>query len=360
MSIRVSAVAAGLWLTSLSCAALAEPMDLSLERLVTNPSCRDGVGHWLPGSAGTRCLPDNLAFKRLVSQLGFAFAPSAMHSARTTGYGGFDVSVEANYTPISANRDYWKRGTQGEVDPTNKQAATTNSSPDNLLQLYSLKARKGFGFGLEIAGLVGFMPQTRLLGGGADVRMSLLEGFRRGFFGIFPDVAAGGGVRTITGSSELQLTIASFDAQISKALPIASSSVLTPWIGYQHLWIFGDSGLIDLTPATNAQASCGYGGVRVPGNGAPGETVYDGGPICTNGPNTGADFNNNTVFDNVRLERHRLLVGFNYRYEMVMGGAQLATDLTNPGDAQSSKRDKADLKGEPRQWTLSLELGAAF
>jgi hypothetical protein len=235
-----------------------------------------------------------------------------------------------------------------------------NNSPQSLLQLYSVKIRKGFGFGLELAGMVGFMPKTSLIGGGADVRMSLLEGFRHGILGIFPDVAVGGGVRTITGTPELQLTIASLDAQISKPLPIQDSSVLTPWIGYQHLWIFGDSGIVDLTPGTNAQQYCGYAGNNVPGaRGAKGDP--DGQPICTaSGNNPQADFNNNAVFSAARLKRHRLLVGMNYRYEMVMVGAQFITDLTSPSDAQTTDKDKADLKGEERQWTLALELGAAF
>ena len=213
--------------------------------------------------------------------------------------------------------------------------------------------------------MVGFMPKTSLIGGGADVRLALLEGFRTGLVGILPDVAVGGGVRTITGTSQLQLTIASVDAQISKPLAIADSSILTPWIGYQHLWMFGDSGLVDLTPGTNAQGYCGYAGSNVPGNPDPNKVsdpqVYDGQPICTaGGPNAHIDFNNNAVFDNVRLERHRLLVGATYRYEMVMVGAEFMTDLTAPADAQSSDKDKADLKDEDRQWTIGVELGAAF
>jgi hypothetical protein len=89
--------------------------------------------------------------------------------------------------------------------------------------------------------------------------------------------------------------------------------------------------------------------------------IYDGQPICTAaGSNAHIDFNNNAVFNNVRLERHRLLVGANYRYELVMIGAEFITDLTSPADAQSSNKDKTDLKDEDRQWTIGLELGAAF
>ena len=366
MSARLAGFAAFSLLFSASLAAQAEPMDLAIERLVLNgSSClsADGSGRFEPTSE-VNCRPDNLAFKRLVNQLSFALAPTAMHSARTTGYGGFHLSMEASYTSISSDADYWKRGTQGSPDPSTNKAATSNQSPSSLISQYALKLRKGFGFGLEVTGVVGFLPKTSLINGGADVRMAVLEGFRTGVLGILPDVAVGGGVRTITGTPELQLTTVGLDVQISKPLVIQDSSVLTPWIGYQYLWTFADSGLVDLTPGTNAQAACGYAGQNVPGNPDPlkvdpitGRPIYDGQQICRGG--SARDFNNNAVFSPVRLNRQRLMFGMNYRYEMVMVGAQVITDLLKPSDANNGQ-NKADLKGEPRQWTVSLELGAVF
>src|SRR5450432_1880641 len=376
MSARLAGFAAGSLLLSASLVARAEPMDPAIERLVQNPQeclSGDGLGRYTPtqGANGMSlaCRPDNVAFKRLVNQLGFALAPTAMHSARTTGYGGFNLALEATYTKISSSADYWKRGTEGPVDPSTNNASTVNSSPQALLQQYSLKLRKGFGFGLEITGVVGFMPKTSIINGGADVRMALLEGFRTGVMGIFPDLAVGGGVRTITGTPELQLTTVGLDVQISKPLPIQDSSILTPWIGYQYLWIFGDSGLVDLTPGTDATGYCNYAGSNIPGNPDPNKTykdpgtnvvhnVYDGQPVCKGGGSP-SDFNNNTVFNPVRLHRQRLMFGLNYRYEMVMAGAQFITDLLSPGDANTGS-NKTDLKDEDRQWTLVLELGAMF
>jgi hypothetical protein len=348
-------------------------MDPALSRLVIDDACRDAAGRFaddpgtierLENSADPRqanrgwCIPDDVAFAKLVSQYGFALAPTAMHSARTTGIGGFHVSVEALYTKISSGEDYWRDGTQGAVDPSTNRAPAENSSPHSLLQLYSAKIRKGFGFGLELTGSVGFMPDTSIVSGGADVRLSLLEGFRRGVPGILPDIAVGGGVRTITGSADFQITVAALDAQVSKPIPIQDSSILTPWVGFQYMWMFGDSGLIDLTPATDAIAYCNYTGNNVPGNADPDKTVYDGQPVCNGG--SPVDFNNNAVFDRVRFERQRALVGLNYRYEMVMVGGQFIIDLVEPEDAQNSNSDAALLAGEDRQWSVVLELGTAF
>lgn len=318
------------------------------------------------------CAPDNAAFKRLINQWGFIVAPNANHSARTTGFGGFHFSIEGMYTKIDDGSDYWRLGSRGSRDPSNNQASVYNTGPPSVVQLYSVKARKSFGFGLELMTTVGFVPDSTILTGGADVRMSLLEGFRTGAMGILPDVAVGGGIRTITGTPEFQLTTVGLDVQISKPLTIASESVLTPFIGYQYLWIFGDSGLIDMTPATDPVGYCGFSGTNVPGNPDPNSSTYDGQPVCASG--SPIDFNNNVVFDNARLERQRMMFGLNYRYEMVMVGTEFITDIINPADAQVGKdsiqviengkvkqlSDKDVLSGQPRQWSFVLELGTMF
>ncbi|RYZ07190.1 MAG: hypothetical protein EOO73_12525 [Myxococcales bacterium] len=360
MRARLAAFVAATSFACVSAVASAEPMDPALERLAVDDSCHPN-GEWAGDATGATvsrpCRADDASFKRLISQYAFAFAPTAMHSARTTGYGGFHLSLQADYTSISSDKDYWKKGTRGSVDPSSGASSKLNGSPSGMLQLYSLQFRKSFGFGFEVAGLVGFMPKTSIVSGGADVRFSILEGFRTGIGGVLPDVAVGGGVRTITGTPQFQITIASLDAVVSKPLPLQDSMVLTPYLGYQYLWIFGDSGLIDLTPGTDALRYCNYAGQNVPGvstdNGP-----NTGQPICKGG--SPLDFNNNVVFKPARLERHRLLFGLNYRYEMVMVGGQFLVDAVPPADAQNDDADKKILEGESRQYTLSFQLGAMF
>lgn len=337
-------------------------MDPAIERLVLNPGCRTARGEFNPAGAGSegRCIPDDAAFKRLINQFGFALAPNPMHSARTTGLGGFHLSVEAAYTKISDGEDYWEYGTQGTRGASDNQASIRNTDPQSFLQLYSLKFRKGFGFGVELAGVVGFMPKTSILSGGADLRISLLEGFRKGVGGMLPDVAVGSGIRTITGTPEFHLTTVGLDAQVSKPLPVADASVITPLIGYQYVFIFGDSGLVDFTPATDALGYCNYTGPNQPGNPDPNPAKgdYSGQPVC-NGGST-ADLNNINTFESVRVQRQRLFAGLNYRYEMVTVGAAFFWDIIPPEDAQREASDKEALAGESKQWTMAFEVGAMF
>lgn len=347
-------------------------MDPALERLVQPVQQPDGS--FVPcadrgtfrGVAG-KCQADNIAFAKLVNQFGGVIAPTAMHSGRTTGYGGFHVGLEGAFTGIDSGAAYWKDGTRGPVDPSTKQFSVRNQSPSSSLGLYALKVRKGFPFGLEITAQLGFIGQTTMFVGGADIRMSLFEGFRRGPLGVLPDVAAGGGVRTLTGTPQMNITVASFDAQISKPFPIADSSIFIPYAGYQHLFIFGDSGLIDTTPNTDALGACGFSGTNQPGNadtkkrltpGQPASQYYDGQPVCA-AAGTPLDFNNNIVFDNVRVTRGRLVLGASFRFESVFLGGQFATDLFAP-DSMGGRDNKTKLAGVPKQTTLAFEVGAHF
>jgi hypothetical protein len=304
------------------------------------------------------CLPNNVAWANLMSELGYAIAPSAFHPARTTGLGGFALSIEASFAHINSNAtdstgtQYWHSGTRGPIDPSNHQFSVINQHPDSLLQIYSVKARKGLAYGFEIAGVLGLVANTGLWLGGGDVHWALLEGYRTGILGYLPDIAIGGGVRTVGGAPTFFLTTVGMDAQVSKPFTLADSAVLTPYVGAQRLIIFADSTVVDLTPNVDALRQCGYQG----------PSPVDGSPMCNNTlrTNTGTiqnngAFNNNVTFQKARVHRWRGLAGVTYRYEILYLAGQFGLDLEDP------KSENADLgvSGD-RQWTVSLEAGVFF
>ena len=340
--------------------ARAGDMDPAPERLVVQPAnlppgqtCQSIAAN--PGAlvtAGLRpadfpCRPDNASFRNMVSELGFAIAPNAFYPARTTGVGGFEVSLEGNYTRISAGRTaagasapYWRLGTRGG-------SGEINGAPDSLIQIYALKARKGLPLGFEIAGSIGTIANTSMWVGGGDVRWALMEGFRTGLLGVLPDVSLGAGVRTVTGTSKFYLTTVGIDVKMSKPIALADTSQIIPTIGYQRIIIFGDSNVIDSTPNVDAAQQCGFDG----------PDPVTGAPRCRNKLPNGAgndpDFSNSFTFEKVRVHRHRGIVGLNYRYELMWLGSQFAFDITEPKD------ENPGLVGS-RQWTLSFEAGVFF
>jgi hypothetical protein len=372
--------------------AAADTMDPAFGRLVSNESCRTfgpplpgappgtlgPKGYYNPKSGFQTCGLDNAAFRNLVAQYGAAFAPTVMHSSRTTGFGGLQLQLEGAFTTIDNSPDknatytrYWEQGTEGPRDPNNKLFSTKNVSPPSMLQLYTLKIRKGFPFGFELVGNFGYMSQTSVYTIGADVRWSLFEGFRTGIPAIFPELAVGGSVRTITGTDQLQLTVASADGELSKPFAIGGAVVVTPYVGYQYLRIFGDSGLIDLTPNTDAVNYCGYSGSNnpaTPDRSKPG--VFDGQPVCPHG--SSADFNNTAVFNPARLNRHRMFGGLQIRVQWVLIGGQFMMDVVDVANANSpTDNDKQTLAAEgkgktnmyqdvKRQMTIAFDVGAVF
>ncbi len=345
-------------------------MDPTPERLVLQPanlppgaSCQSIAANPAGAvNAGLRpqdylCRPNNAAFKNMLGDLGFAIAPSASYPARTTGIGGFQVSIEASYTRINSSRSvdnpdgsqtrFWQLGTRGAQDSNTKQFSIVNNEPDSLLQIYSIKARKGLPLGFEIAGSFGTIANTGLWVGGGDLRWSLLEGFRTGALGLLPDISVGGGVRTVTGSSRFYLTTVGVDVKASKHIALADSAQIIPSIGYQRLLIFGDSNVMDSTPNVDALAQCGYDG----------PDPQTGGPRCRNklpnGADANTDFGNTFTYERLRAHRNRGMLGLAYRYEIIWLGSQFAFDINDPKD------ENPDLVGS-RQWTLSFEGGVAF
>src|SRR5690349_5225740 len=115
MHVRLIPIAASLASAlALGRAARADPMDPAIERFA-----HDAVDPTVPCAnaglyrAGARpCALDENSFKRLISQYGFAIAPPAMYPARTTGYGGFQVTVQGAFTTVDSSADYWQNGTQ--------------------------------------------------------------------------------------------------------------------------------------------------------------------------------------------------------------------------------------------------------
>jgi hypothetical protein len=315
------------------------------------------------GTTYVPCVANNVSWSNLMSELGYAIAPTAFHPARTTGYGGFALSLEASYAHINANAtdstgtQYWHLGTQGDRNPNTNAFSGVNKFPDSILQVYSLKARKGLPLGFEIAGVLGYVANTTLWVGGADLHWSVLEGFRTGVLGYLPDIAMGGGVRTVGGSSEYFLTTVGIDGQISKPIQLADSAVITPYIGGQRLIIFADSTVVNLAPGVDPLAVCGYEGTNTPGNPAAGANgvggSFSGSAICKSG-NANA-FNNLTTFQKARIHRWRGIAGLTYRYELLYLAGQFAMDLEDP----SVENANLGVSGA-KQWTMSFEAGVAF
>jgi hypothetical protein len=127
----------------------------------------------------------------------------------------------------------------------------TGDSPSHgaaMLPTVGLFARKGIWFPLpsvEFGGGAVHLFDSRIWSAQGYVKLALQEGYHDL---LLPSVAVRAGISRLIGQKELDLTIASFDASISKHLGVGSTWGFDPYGGYGLLLMVPRSEVIDPTP----------------------------------------------------------------------------------------------------------------
>jgi hypothetical protein len=204
-------------------------------------------------------------FSHLVSDFGFAIGPKSISPAETLGYNGFLFGLKGSLTTIDNRAEHWKKATRG-------------GDPDPVIFTPVIYLRKGLPFSFELGTGIGYITNTSLAFVELDVKWSILEGFHEGLGGHLPDVAIRGSVSHLLGEDELTLTASGIDFSISKPFGIGGMSNLTPYVGYQYLWIIGDSEVVVPNSAIRAYKDESY-------------------------------FSAYVIFDREVIKRHRVFVG---------------------------------------------------
>lgn len=317
--------------------ARANPLDPALSRLRILAAddggpCPATVTLSSGGTARRAYCPDQPAWHRLMAELGTAAAPSLLETARTTGYSQFQLSLEGSLTTISQG-DTWERGTEG---PSSADRLGLNDSPAGVAFFSRFMVRKGLPFGFELGTGVSYMSDSELVLLGGHLKWSLFEGFRRGL-GYLPDFAVRGGVNTMIGDWDFTLTTVSLDFILSKPITLFQQGWITPFVGFQMLWIFADSEVIDLTPEVDAFNDC-----------LPDQSTGQ----CTRDPSSPAldtngdgmpdrqpqdDYTNSTTFDSLRYSRQRLFFGVEGRYGVLRLTLAAGFDVASPDAEQNAE-----------------------
>ena len=312
----------------------ADEMDLALSRLRVETS--PGSGSWEP---------DQAAWTRLATQLGFAVAPTLLTPARTNGTRGFYVGFETSVVGITENSatDFWARGTEGDAMST---FDTGNRFLQNHYYLSRIHLRKGLPFGFELGLSAGHPYNTDYFLWGAELKIAILEGFREGIPAFLPDIAVRAAVTTVTGDDEFSLTVPTFDIIVSKRLVAGGSVMITPIVGAQLMWTLADGEFVDLTPERNAFEECRPGAGWPEPMDPPASSTF----TCTG---SAQDFGNYGLFGKVRGFRARMVIGMEIRYRLFAVNFGMHWDLRRPEDFDD---DFAGLD-LARQWNFSFGLG---
>lgn len=192
----------------------------------------------------TEILGHNHEFRAFASELGIVIAPRVLHPADTTGYGGFEFTLDAGQTSISHNKSYW-RVLESSPDPT---AGDGTSHGASQLRTVSLFARKGLWFpapGTEI-GLGGVhIVDSGMYAGQAYLKFALYEGFQNS---PMPSLAVRLAGSRLFGAQDLDLTVGAIDLTVSKHLGIAGTLRVDPYVNYGFVFVVPRSQVLEGTP----------------------------------------------------------------------------------------------------------------
>ena len=254
------------------------------------------IGRFIDCEYPSQCEADIATYERFMAEYAFGLSPKLMAPASTLGYSGFYMGLEGSLTPTpnggDSNDKRWYKGV-GPLD----------ESP-GVMFVPSVHVRKGLPWSMELGGTINYLAESELVGLGADVKWSIFEGYRHGFRGVLPDVAARGSVVRVLGQSDIDMTIIGVDASMSYPFGIGGMLSLTPYVGWQYLWT-----LIRTEPLTYREDM-------------PDDSVVYHPPEGTDWDTTGLSGPN--------LERMKLFLGFVLQYELLVITVQvdwgLATD----------------------------------
>lgn len=273
--------------------ARADRNDLTLERIIGMPT--------MPGTFNDPSDPvRQTMYKSLMSELSLVMSPRALAPSDTLGYSGFQLAFETSFTQISNSADFWQKG-----------AENVSSS---FLPTISVMARKGIWLplpGFEIGAGATKLIDSNLYAVQGYAKLALHEGFHDW---AIPSLAVRGAVSRLLGTSQVDLTILSLDASVSKSFGIAGTVTLDPYLGAGALLSFVRGQVIDTTPNVDA---------------------------FRQGPNSN-DVNANTTFpDPDTIVRWRLFGGFRLLYAFLAFTGEFAYTFCNDTAGNCGKVDPA-------------------
>lgn len=197
--------------------ALADPQDFQLYKL-GNP-LRD------PNS--------NANFRTFANQLGVGLSSFNLAPPETLGHSGFNFAFEFAVVNVDARPEIWPRQTPG--------------TPTDLLLLPTAHIRKGLPFSFEVGTKVSYLQFSRMAAATIEGKWALHEG--KALHKAVPDLAVRGYGTHLIGARDFNLTTAGLDFGIGYQVAVGGMLTLTPYAGYNLIYVNATSNVIDFDPA---------------------------------------------------------------------------------------------------------------
>lgn len=206
-----------------SSAAVADDNDFRIYRL-GNPD---------PGEVNH--VPDaNANFRAFARELGAAISSVNLMPPETLGHAAFAVSAEIGVVSLD---------TSSFTFPSDR--------PNNgTLLLPSLHVRKGLPFSFELGGRGAWIDKSHMVALTGELKWALNEGFA-----FLPDVGIRGHVTRLLGTRDFQLTTAGADFGIGKQFAIGGMLTLTPYLGWDLVFVGASGSNVDFDPGRTQEAA---------------------------------------------------------------------------------------------------------
>ncbi len=170
----------------------------------------------------------NANFRVFARQLGAAITSVNLAPPETLGHSGFAFNAELSVV------DFGNQTVKLPVE---------NRDFKGPLFIPSVHIRKGLPFSFEIGARGAWIEKSRMGAGTLELKWAINEGFT-----YFPDIAVRGNITKLLNSRNFDVTAGGVDLGIGKQFAIAGMVTLTPYIGWNLLFVGASTGNVDFKP----------------------------------------------------------------------------------------------------------------
>lgn len=182
--------------------------------------------------------PSNRGFRIFANQLGCAMSSWNLSPPETLGHSGFNFAFEYAVVQVNSEPQNWPR-----FGRTTTGADSTTPPPSDMLLMPTAHVRKGLPFSFEMGAKISYLQFSRMTAATIEAKWALNEGFV-----YLPDLGVRGFGTRLIGARDFALTTAGFDIGLGKQIPVGGMLTLTPYAGWNIIYVNATSSVIDFAP----------------------------------------------------------------------------------------------------------------
>ena len=168
-------------------------------------------------------------FRIFANQLGVAITSTDFSPPETLGHSGFNVAIGYAVAKIGDTREQvWPKA---------------GGNPSDALLMPTVVVRKGLPFSFELGARFAYLTYSRMAAATLEVKWALNEGLL-----YLPDLGVRGHGTRLVGARDFGLTTAGVDVGLGKQFAIGGMVTLTPYAGWDLIFVSCTSNVIDFAP----------------------------------------------------------------------------------------------------------------